>query len=349
MGLVMKLPGLQRQEVQSLGRRDIELPVSGAKAVRNELKRGDAENMQALEYTRQARKEDLRGAGADFDTMRQEIGSARSYYAAAMQKAESDMSIYGSVGGMFNSAARLSQENQARKAKRNGQEADLNYQEKVKAFNDKYAGRQYIDSKELTGKSATPSNMARGQVPSAEVLPQMLEEFLAEETKTSSAMIENEYFRGEWVRDAENKNREIISKANVLANTHLENQYIKGQLDEIQKKRDAKDFGTAKALVDGLFATDLQKKAMLDEINTEEEVTDYQDHISQSNKAALEGDLITLQQTDADYKADGGQLESADKLTARNQVRAELERIERTRIGKNENDVSATKLEITYL
>ena len=140
MGLVVKLPGIRRQEVQTLGRRDSELPMEGFRRVRAETEKNRDEGLKTLEYKRQARKEDLRGAGADFDTMRQEVASARSYFQAGMIKARATGEMFAGFQQIAEAGAKFSIDNQIRKAERNGQEADIKYQEGMKAFSDKYEG-----------------------------------------------------------------------------------------------------------------------------------------------------------------------------------------------------------------
>lgn len=324
----MKLPGLQRLEVQSLGRRETDIGTKGHARVRAQIEKGDQEQMRGLEYRRGARKEDLRGAGADFDTGRQERAAIRSEF-------QSELASARALGDAFDGAARgmigiaqFSQRNQLYKAERNGQEADLAMQEAYASFEKEFGGRDFIDPSELTGAVDTPANRARTSIPSAEVLPTMLEEHLNTHLASSGQLVENEYFRSKWNADAQRKVTAVMAKANITANAHYQNQVIQQQAGEYKGLIERGNIAEAYTYIDNMLLGDAEKNELRGQTRVAAEKHGYKNLIAESDEEGLHRALEGLMQPFEDYKDDGGKLGPDERLQYRNAVSAEISRID---------------------
>lgn len=323
----MKLPGIRRQEVQSLGRRDDRLPVEGAARVRNIREQNSnilQGSLQEAELRRKARQEDLRGASADFDTLRQEFSTAQAYYQGNYKIADARLRadnakarMYGQafdeIGRGLTQLGRFSQQNQELKSRRQIQEASTAMRQAEAAFAEQYEGKPFLSGGDLTGSVDTPVNQARSQIPSAEVLPAMLEESMTEQIEASAQLIENEHFRSLWIEDAKQHLTGRVARADALANQYYHEQLVVLQGQELEQMVESGQFDTATAFVDQMAISDASKKETKDKIAGEKEGVGYINQISEGRTQDIAESLNFLTQPYDEYRKQGGKLDQRER------------------------------------
>lgn len=332
----MKLPGIKRLEVQSLGRRDPNIAKRGAAVTRNIRKQnaniGAAGSAAAAEYTRKARQEDLRGTQANFDTLKQEHATAQNYYRAnyrttqdqyrgEMDKARAERisgqawetGAYGLARGL-GAVARFSQENQEIQARRQIQEADTAMQQMDKSFQEQYLGKDFLGPDELRGTADTPSNRLRQQIPTAEVLPAMMEDHLKNNIEATAKFIDNPHFREMWVEDAKQNAAARVGKAHVLANEHYQRQVVEQQSQELSQFMETGQHDVGMAYIDGMAISETNKEKARELVRNDQEKTTYFNMVAEGDLAGITGAIRHLGQDYDDYKASGGHLDQKERL-----------------------------------
>jgi len=348
----MKLPGIKRLEVQGLGRRDASIPLKGAKAVRTQNVRGENENFRALEFRRQARKEDLRKEGAVFDSLPVDVRIAQVYHQSEIDIAKAKekegqgkaAQLFG-IASIFEAGAKMSLENQKFKAQKTVQEASSFAQREDAAFQEKYGGKAYLTPADLVGTVAdTPANNARQQIPAAEVMPALYKEHMDRVITEGGKVIENDYFREGWTNDANKTLVGRMAKVQTDANKYLQEQYVFQQKQDVKKALEEGNYPLALSIVPGMFASEAEKKALTREIHVEAEKGYYDGLITNKNERVLKDEVTKIvNQSHEEYAKGGGYLSSQERLAARDKMARELSRIDSSKESTKKADYSILK------
>lgn len=349
----MRIPGYNKYGVQSLGRRDTDIGHSSTMRKIAMREKGEAEKEKALQYTRKARQEDLRGAGADFDTFRQDVAIAKEYFrggmavaAARSDEARATGAMWQGIGDTVIGIGGIIQQVQNKKQEVKNQQQEADFRDAMfewqTNWDSQYGGRNDIDSKELTGSVDTDANKARGSVPSAEVMPTMYKESVFEAIQAAAVMVEDPELRDQLVREAAALATKNTVSLDIASNKYQEAQYLTSEMNKFNAAVDSSQYNLAQSILNGL-PDSVDKTEHQVTIDKGRETDGYQNMKAENNEGALMEASRFLSQPYEDYRKAGGNLNPDERLSALSGVEAELNRMQSAREGGVKADYSRIK------
>lgn len=232
------------------------------------------------------------------------------------------------------------------KTERQKQQSSLFKQKEESEFWKQYGGKEFFKPEELPDEVVTDGMRTKGKISSAEILPQLYENFNKESIPRSGLIIEDERARNDWYLQANQISVGKQTSIQTKANQQIERQIFSDQKTNWQNAIDQRRPDIALQIANDMNGSATEVKEFKLRTNKASEVISYEDLIIQSNVEGMKGALEHLRSENETYEKNKGVLDSTGRVAWIGKLESELSRINRTTKSTNKANLELLKREI---
>ena len=214
------------------------------------------------------------------------------------------------------------------KTDRQIQQAELYMQKSDNEFWGSVGGKDFFDVEDIDPKYRTPGMEVKGRVLSAEVVPQIYEDFIGTQLDSAAKIIDNEKLRQDWTVSAKDTATQRQTRIQTEANASIEKQIFRDQIVNFENAMDDDRPDVALQITKGMKGPPEDIERYRDVARKGAETTTYEAKMIDEDYHGMGRAIGYLQQDPPKYREDGGQLNREERLAWISKLRRERDRIE---------------------